>query len=232
MRCRTIAGTLVLAAAPATALAATPPGPPAVRTDSAINITDRSADLRAGVNPRGLATTYYFQYGRSAGYGRTTKTASAGSGTKRVEAVLSVRGLTKKTLYHFRVVAQNSSGRSVGGDRTFRTRTPQSPNQISIAANPGRVRYGRSTSIYGQLIGTGHGGVQVQLQQTPSPFTAPLAAVGPAVTTASNGAYAFSPAPTVSTKYRVVAQTSPPTTSALVEVGVLRRIKLRVAPRR
>jgi hypothetical protein len=103
-----------------TAAASTAPAP-AVVTKPASGVGWLKAQLNGSVNPKGSATTYYFAYGKTTGYGSSTAHKSAGAGTsiKNVSAALS--GLTRHTLYHFRIVAVNAHGTSFGVDRTFRT---------------------------------------------------------------------------------------------------------------
>jgi hypothetical protein len=83
-----------------------------------------SALLKGTVHPGGRPTSYVFQYGRTAAYGRATKARAAGAGTAALAAAIRARGLKPGTTYHYRVVASNPAGVSVGADRTFRTKAP------------------------------------------------------------------------------------------------------------
>jgi phosphodiesterase/alkaline phosphatase D-like protein len=100
------------------ALAAATPG---VTTGTATNRADTSAVLNARINPNGSKTNYFFQVGPTTAYGITTAVHSAGAGTKAVDISRTVTGLTPGTIYHYRVVADNGAGTSVGNDRTFTT---------------------------------------------------------------------------------------------------------------
>jgi hypothetical protein len=72
------------------------------------------------VDPHGLTTTVYFQYGTTTSYGRTTANQSkTGNTYQNVSANIS--GLTASTTYHFRIKATNSAGTRYGSDRTFTT---------------------------------------------------------------------------------------------------------------
>ncbi|MBK7173456.1 MAG: fibronectin type III domain-containing protein [Bacteroidales bacterium] len=92
---------------------------PAVTTLAATAITSTSATLNGTVNPSGLATTYYFQYGTTTSYGSVTSTISAGSGTSAVTVSANISGLITGQTYHFRLVATNTDGTSNGSDLTF-----------------------------------------------------------------------------------------------------------------
>lgn len=96
-------------------------GAPKATTSPAGNVTTSSATVHGTVNPEGLSTTYYFQYGTSAGYGSQTASASAGSATGDQAVTASLSGLAPQTTYHYRIVAQNSAGTAYGADQTFQT---------------------------------------------------------------------------------------------------------------
>ena len=92
---------------------------PLATTLAASSVTGTSATINGSVNPNGLATTYYFDYGTSASYGSTTSVTSAGSGSSAIAVSANLTGLAGGVTYHFRVVATNSDGTSTGGDLTF-----------------------------------------------------------------------------------------------------------------
>ena len=104
---------------------------PLVATGKASSITTTSAALNATVNPASRATNYLFQYGPTTGYGLTTSTKSAGSGSKTVSVKLTASGLTPGTVYHYRVVAYNSIGTSYGQDRAFTTAGHPPPGAVT-----------------------------------------------------------------------------------------------------
>jgi Fibronectin type III domain len=96
-------------------------GAPNAVTGSATSITLRSARLNGTVNPNGLATTWFFEYGTTTGYGSQTSLGVAGSGTMSRNVAVSLSGLKPGTTYHYRLIAANASGASVGADRVFRS---------------------------------------------------------------------------------------------------------------
>jgi hypothetical protein len=95
--------------------------PPTVTTASATAVTGASATLNATVDPNGKATSYAFQYGPTTAYGTQTAMTSAGSGTAAASVHTVIKGLVSNTAYHFRVVATNADGTSVGADATVTT---------------------------------------------------------------------------------------------------------------
>ena len=101
---------------------ATATGTPIVTTNPATNVASFSATLNGRVDPHGLSTSVYFQYGTTTSYGHTTATQiKTGSTYQTVGANIS--GLSASTTYHFRIVAHNSAGTVYGADRTLTTLT-------------------------------------------------------------------------------------------------------------
>lgn len=162
VRRQLIAGALVLVAAAWVSAPASAQGPPTVATLETGYFElvydpggpDYSVVLRGSVNPHGQATRYYFDYGTTTAYGQRWPTdpggGDAGSGTvaREVSNSISVRfdGIRQGVTYHYRVVAVNGSGVSVGADRTFRVEgvlRPPSRVGFALAARPGgRTRFG------------------------------------------------------------------------------------------
>jgi hypothetical protein len=94
---------------------------PSVSTGPATKVTEHSATLNGTVNPNGLSTTYYFEWGKTTAYGNTSPAtpASAGSGWDNVAVFTNLTGLSLNTNYHFRLVASNSMGTTYGSDVSF-----------------------------------------------------------------------------------------------------------------
>ena len=79
-----------------------------------------SARVNGTVNPRGLAATWWFEFGRTLGYGfRTAELPAAGAVDLRVSALLT--GLSSGARWHYRLVARSAAGTSVGSDASFAT---------------------------------------------------------------------------------------------------------------
>lgn len=94
---------------------------PTVVTGGTSGIKQTSAVLHGTVNPNGSSTTYFFQWGLTNGYGDNGKPLSAGAGIKAEAVQETAGGLIPGTVYHYRIVATNQFGTSVGADRTFKT---------------------------------------------------------------------------------------------------------------
>lgn len=152
-----------------TTSAAAPAVPvPTASTGAASQLSDTSVRVNGSLNPKGQATTYYFQYGTTTGYGLQTRPLDAGSGTgnEAVHAVLG--GLTPRTTYHYRLVAQDAGGPAYGTDHTVVVGPAQS--HVSFMGHMGFVSpggiigveagcFGGATSCQGHVtMSTVHGG--------------------------------------------------------------------------
>ena len=94
----------------------------AATTGAAGSIARDAALLNGTVNPAGLQTTVFFQYGTTTDYGHETPGQSAGAGASDVPVSASLSGLAYHTTYHYRVAARNTNGNSgYGADQTFTT---------------------------------------------------------------------------------------------------------------
>lgn len=95
---------------------------PTVTTFDASEIKTHGATLNGNVNPSGLDTKYYFEYGETSSYGIKKSPVYAGKGSDVVSASLPLtNSFTPGKLYHFRIVASNTLGVSYGEDKTFTT---------------------------------------------------------------------------------------------------------------
>jgi hypothetical protein len=203
-------------AVPALAVAATKPG---VSTGGAAQVTINSATLTGAVNPHGVATFYYFQYGTTRSYGSRTASTGAGNGTAAVTAAAQIAGLGSDTKYHYRLVAHSSAGTTAGADRTFTTK--RQPLGLTLAASPNPVTFGGSSTLAGTLSGSGNANRPVQLQQNPFPFTAGFSNVGNAQLTNAQGAFSFALLTVpLTTQYRVIVTDKPSVVSPVVTISV------------
>jgi hypothetical protein len=98
--------------------------PPTATTTSAIAVDGNSAALSGIVNPNGLNTQYYFEYGLTTAYGTRVPVPDA-TITSSLYAdhpvTQAISGLQSNTTYHFRLVASNAEGSSIGADASFTT---------------------------------------------------------------------------------------------------------------
>jgi phosphodiesterase/alkaline phosphatase D-like protein len=139
----------VIALTAGSALAA---GAPTATTGASSGITDTQASLAGTVNPQGELTSYAFQYGTTTAYGQQTALTSAGSSTADTPVAADLAGLTPGTDYHYRVIATNASGTTVGADRTLRTTGTAPPPPPAPAATTGGADVnGASATLSGSV---------------------------------------------------------------------------------
>ncbi len=216
-------GTALVLALPAVAQAAAP----TVSTGNASAVSFGSSTLKGSVNPKGADTSYYFQYGLTKGYGLQTTILGAGAGTHGVPVATPVGGLQPLTVYHYRLVAVNASGPTIGADKTFLTK--KVPLSLAILASPNPVVWGGAITVQGSLSGTGNGNREVVLQANGFPFAAGFVNIGNPELTTATGGFSFAVLGlTQATQYRVVTTTNPPVVSPITGEGVAVRIKARM----
>jgi hypothetical protein len=149
-------------------------GPPIVATTAASNVASFSATLNGSVNPHGLTTSVYFQYGTTTSYGLTTAPQSH-TGNTSLNISVNIGGLTASTTYHFRIVTTNSAGTRYGSDRTFTTLPPigfpivttkPATNVATFAATLNGLLdpHGLTTSVYFQYGRTTNYGNRTPMQ--------------------------------------------------------------------
>jgi RHS repeat-associated protein len=97
--------------------------PPTVTTEAATAVKNIEATLHAGVNPKGVSTTYKFEYGTTTSYGSRVPVPAKniGSGSSTVSVSETPTGLAEGTTYHYRIAAESGAGVSYGKDLTFKT---------------------------------------------------------------------------------------------------------------
>ena len=118
------------------------PGVP-VLTGAPPSVSITTAVFAGAVNPNGLATTAFFQYGLDPKYTgggpvvytSSTPAQSAGADFASHPVSAPVSGLVSNAVYHFRLVATNSAGTTAGPDATFTTKPAPAPSQPTLGQN-------------------------------------------------------------------------------------------------
>ena len=95
-------------------------GYPSVRTEGPSSVATGKATLSGNVNPNGAATVYHFEWGKTSEYGHSSPPAEV-AGLDELPVSHAAEGLEGQTAYHYRLVAENSSGVRRSPDRTFTT---------------------------------------------------------------------------------------------------------------
>ena len=190
-------------------------GPPAVQTTAATNVGATSATLTGAVDPKGRATTWYFDYGTTAAYGSKTSSQNAGSGTGAQAVSVTVSNLAAGTTYHYRLVASSSAGSSSGADVSFST-----PPAVTMTQAGSKVVAGHYVTLSG-TVSSGQTGVTVTMLA--QPFGASSQTQVATVLTGGGGAWTYLARPQIETTYQASANGG---TSAVLKIGVQPAVSL------
>lgn len=215
-----------LAALAPAGYAAVKTGVPAVVTGHT-HVQGASVTLLGSVNPRGAATSYFFQYGATVGYGKQTTPAALPAGTAAVKIGQAAPGILPG--YHYRLVASNSFGPSKPGkDRTF-TASATRKSKFSLTKPQVATVYGSSLTLSGTLTGSGNAARKIVLQESPYPFLTEFTTIGLPSVTGPTGAFSFRvPRLAMTTQYRISTLDPRPVYSSIVTVDAAYRVTLRV----
>jgi len=187
---------------------------PTVVTAAASAVGATSATLNGSVNPNGVATSWFFEYGTSTAYGSTTSSKNAGSGTSSVIVKASLSSLSAGTTYHYRLVGKSAAGTVHGSDQTFAT------TGVTIHA-AAAVVFGQAVTVSG-TVSNGQSGESVTVYSRPLGQSS-FASVATVLTTVG-GMWSFAARPRILTQYEATWSSA---TSAQVSVGVHPLVTLR-----
>jgi hypothetical protein len=128
------------------------PQAPSVVTGLGSQVTGRSATLSGTVSSNGGRTTYTFQYGTTTSYGFQAHVADIGLNAVDRPVSADLHRLTPGTAYHYRLVATNQVGTTVGSDQTFTT-TPAALAAVVTGA-AGQIT-GKTATLSGTVTSNG-----------------------------------------------------------------------------
>ena len=190
-------------------------GPPSVQTGPAQGVGPDAGAVTGSLDTRGRSTTWWFQYGPTTTYGKSTPSKSAGSkaGTQTVSATLT--GLTPATTYHYRLVAKSDAGTTYGADATFTT------TGVTLTALARQVVFGGRITLSG-VVPSHLVGEQVVIFA--QPYGGGSFQARATVVTGVNGAWAYIAKPRIATAYMASWRGR---TSAPLSIGVHPAITLR-----
>jgi hypothetical protein len=202
-------------------VAFTTTGPPIVHSGPPTGVTSTGATLTGTLDPSGHSTSWYFQYGSTAGYGSKTPSQNAGSngGTRTVSA--GIAGLTPGATVHYRLVATSSAGTAYGADTVLTTIGPVA----TLAASSPAVVHGHGVTLSGSVSSKKENervAVFAQRYGNTSFTSVTTVLTGP------GGTWSLVVRPTIRTTYKTIYNGF---TSATVTVGVRPAVSLRALPK-
>jgi phosphodiesterase/alkaline phosphatase D-like protein len=123
----------------------------AVVTAAATSVTATSAVFNGTVNPRGRATTWWFEYGTSTRDGSRTAIADAGVDATAIAVSAPVGGLRPNTSYSVRLVARSSVGTFSGANVRFHTTAaPEAATRPPTSIGPSSATVGGTVNPAGR----------------------------------------------------------------------------------
>jgi hypothetical protein len=190
-------------------------GAPFAQTGAAQSVGPDVGVLTGSLDNKGRSTTWWFDYGTSTRYGKSTSSKSAGSkaGSQTVSATLT--GLTPATTYHYRLVAKSDAGTTYAADGTFTT------TGVTLTVLARQVVFGGRVTLSG-FVPTHRAGEQVVLFA--QPYGGGSFQSRATLLTGAGGAWSFLAAPSVGTVYEASWRGG---MSAPVSIGVHPSITLR-----
>jgi uncharacterized repeat protein (TIGR01451 family) len=139
---------------------------PQARTEPASAVRPFAATLHGVVNPMGEdGTNYYFEYGRTAEYGRSIPSSAGvplGAADTEEHAVAQTPiDLAPNETYHYRVVAVSPAGWATGADQTFTTApAPEGPSAVAVETRPASEVGPTQATLHGVVDPNGEPGTR------------------------------------------------------------------------
>jgi hypothetical protein len=109
---------------------------PTASTSSATSVSSTGGTFNGTVNPNGLSTSVWFQWGTTTALGQTTNPGTI-TGTTAVPVNSTLSGASPNTTYYFRVAAQSSAGTTYGSTLSFTTSSSAQAPTTPIGLAPG-----------------------------------------------------------------------------------------------
>jgi len=196
-------------------------GPPGIQAAAATGITSSTATLNASLDSRGHTTTWYFDYGTTTSYGTKSASHSQGSNPGAHPVSFAASGLSPGTVYHFRLVASNSSGTTAGPDTVFTSAGPA----VTVAATTRTVVFRGIVTLRGHIAsGKPNDNVDVFSQRFGGGSFERIATV----LTDATGNWSLTVRPVIATTYKAIWNGQ---TSTTVTIGVRPAVSIRAVSR-
>jgi phosphodiesterase/alkaline phosphatase D-like protein len=136
---------------------ATPPQGTAPTTQSlAASVSTRTTvNVNGRINPNGVPTTFWFEYGQSSSLGSVTVFQPIGNAIVNQDVSVSLTGLQPQTKYYFRLNAQNQLGTTNGTILTFTTQGPAVATAPTIDTKAASSIASTTATLNGSVIPNG-----------------------------------------------------------------------------
>ena len=108
---------------------------PSVTTGPATSLSSTSESLSGTINPNGVDTTYYFEYGPSASFGSTTPVTDIGGDLSPSSVTATINGLSAGATYDYALVVTSALGNEVGATSTFQAATSSCVSEHTVISD-------------------------------------------------------------------------------------------------
>jgi Zn-dependent metalloprotease len=119
---------------------------PLVKLKQTVDVTETTAALYGEINPNSLATSFYFEYGLTPGFGSLTPTFSLTDTTEFLNVSASISNLQPRQTYYYRLVATNGFSSSSTESASFFTAV----KPVILSYSPTTAPVGADLTITGQ----------------------------------------------------------------------------------
>lgn len=124
---------------------------PTVKTIQASGVSRTTANINGEVTPNKNTTQYWFEYGKTPELGNTSAFSSAGDGTAKIAASISLSDLDPATTYYFRLNAQNQFGTVNGSILNFKTTGPTSAKAPAVTTGSADTLTSSTAVLHGTV---------------------------------------------------------------------------------
>ena len=166
---------------------------PVVATGPATAIATTTATLNGTVNPEALATSWYFQYGRTTSYGGKTATGRIAAGPNSVAVASRLTKFVPNSTYHYRLIAVSGAGTTIGADLVFTTGLT-----ITLSTSNSTAVYGSTVYLFGAIT---DGAVGEHVTVMAEAFDQTSFSAIATVTSGNGGTWNYSAQPNARTTY-------------------------------
>lgn len=124
---------------------------PTVQTNPANNISSGQVTLNGLLNPQGVETTFWFEYGISQSLGQVTTQQTVNAYNSQISVYNTIYGLQGNATYYFRLVARDSFGNMAYGQTLNFVATPQLADAMPYVQTLDANVFQNSATLNGQV---------------------------------------------------------------------------------
>ena len=124
------------------------PAAPVAKTKTVSYVSQSTAVLNGEVNPNGVQTSYWYEYGLSDSLGNFSTRQLIGAGYVSYSSPMAIYALQSNKTYFFRIGAENQYGKSYGAITSFTTTNLPPPPYIAPTAQTNAATNITANSVF------------------------------------------------------------------------------------